>query len=102
MIRLSNIWKRLGRGLGIREAHEVLEQAQSGGLERETALRHRSAIELSLSELRSSRASLADGLPLELVAEHVRRACDALDAVSGATTAEDVLDRIFARFCLGK
>src|SRR5438105_9610800 len=31
MIRLSNIWKRLGGGLGIREAHEVLEQAQSGG-----------------------------------------------------------------------
>jgi tRNA U34 5-carboxymethylaminomethyl modifying GTPase MnmE/TrmE len=39
---------------------------------------------------------------LELVAGHLRRACDALDAVSGGTTAEDVLDRIFARFCLGK
>ncbi len=80
----------------------ILDQTGAGGLERETALRHRSAIDLSLVELRSSRASLAEGLPLELVAEHVRRACDALDAVSGATTAEDVLDRIFARFCLGK
>jgi tRNA modification GTPase len=80
----------------------ALESASSMGLERETALRHRSAIELALGELGSSRAILEDELPLELVAEHVRRACDALDAVSGATTAEDVLDRIFARFCLGK
>jgi tRNA modification GTPase len=80
----------------------LLERASAFGLERETALRHRSAIELSLRELGSSRAILEDELPLELVAEHVRRACDALDAVSGATTAEDVLDRIFARFCLGK
>src|ERR1700674_1186688 len=31
MIRLSNMGTRLGRGLGIREAQEVLEQAQSGG-----------------------------------------------------------------------
>jgi tRNA modification GTPase len=93
-----------GAGIGLLKASigTLLEQKSSGGLERETALRHRGAIELSLFELRSSRASLADGLPLELVAEHVRRACDALDDVSGATTAEDVLDRIFARFCLGK
>jgi tRNA modification GTPase len=37
-----------------------------------------------------------------LAAEHLRRASEALEELSGRTTTEDVLDRIFARFCLGK
>jgi tRNA U34 5-carboxymethylaminomethyl modifying GTPase MnmE/TrmE len=36
------------------------------------------------------------------VAEGLRAACDALDGIQGRTTPEDLLDRIFARFCLGK
>jgi tRNA modification GTPase len=80
----------------------LVAESGGGGIERETLVRHRGAIERAARELDSARASLAAGLALELVAEHLRQACDALDDVSGATTAEDVLDRIFARFCLGK
>jgi len=32
----------------------------------------------------------------------VRAATDALDDITGETTPEAVLDRLFARFCLGK
>ena len=38
----------------------------------------------------------------DLVAEALRDASRALSGIHGATTPEDVLDRIFARFCLGK
>jgi tRNA modification GTPase len=95
---------RTGAGVGSLESAigALLEKEGGGGVERETALRHRTAIEAASRELGSARESLAGGQALELVAEHLRRACDALDDVSGATTAEDVLDRIFARFCLGK
>jgi tRNA modification GTPase len=93
-------------GAGVERLKSAIGEAigadGGGGIERETALRHRTAIDGALRELDSARGSLAAGLALELVAEHLRRACDALDDVSGATTAEDVLDRIFARFCLGK
>jgi len=42
------------------------------------------------------------GAPLDQVAEELRGASDALDGIAGRTTPEDLLDRIFAQFCLGK
>jgi len=42
------------------------------------------------------------GAPLDQVAEELRGATDALDGIAGRTTPEDLLDRIFAQFCLGK
>jgi tRNA modification GTPase len=94
---------RTGAGIAVlKSTIGALLEKEGGGVERETALRHRTAIEAARRELDSARTSLSEGLALELVAEHLRRACEALDEVSGATTAEDVLDRIFARFCLGK
>jgi tRNA modification GTPase len=38
----------------------------------------------------------------ELVAAEIRIALDELGTVSGAVTTDDVLDRIFSRFCIGK
>jgi tRNA modification GTPase len=39
---------------------------------------------------------------LELVAEELRRAHDALGEITGAFTADDLLGAIFGRFCIGK
>jgi tRNA modification GTPase len=41
-------------------------------------------------------------MPLELLAEELRAATAHLDEITGRTTPEDLLDQIFARFCLGK
>ena len=51
---------------------------------------------------RAAVVELDGGAPLDLFAEGLRAATAALDRITGATTPEDVLDRIFARFCLGK
>ena len=40
--------------------------------------------------------------PIELKAEQLRRAADHLGRCAGAIDAEDVLDQIFSRFCIGK
>lgn len=48
------------------------------------------------------RAALQDGLELELVAEHLRAAANALARITGAVGVEDLLDVIFSRFCIGK
>ncbi|MCA8981909.1 MAG: hypothetical protein KDC14_17900, partial [Planctomycetes bacterium] len=42
------------------------------------------------------------GAPLELFAENLRAATAELDRISGRTTPEDLLDRIFGQFCIGK
>ena len=85
-------------GLGDREA----ARRAGRGLGRELSVRHRHALESSARELDCARDLLRTRAPLDLVAEALRFATDALDDVRGRTTSEDVLDRIFARFCLGK
>jgi tRNA modification GTPase len=75
---------------------------ESGGVGRELSVRHRHALEASLRELEQALALLRAGAPLDLVAEALRWATDALDGITGRSTPEDLLDRIFARFCLGK
>ena len=72
------------------------------GLVRELSARHRAALATAGAELARARELFAAQAPLDLAADALRAATDALDAVEGRTTPEDLLDRIFARFCLGK
>lgn len=69
---------------------------------RALGLRHRHALAIARDELVGALELLAEGAPLDLVAAGFKRSTDALDGISGRTTPEDLLDRIFARFCLGK
>ena len=63
-----------------------------------TRVRHRIALEECRSALHRA---LAAPLP-ELVAEDLRLAVRALGRITGAVDLEDILDRIFAEFCIGK
>lgn len=47
-------------------------------------------------------AALDESAPLEIVAEDIRRACFFLESLIGRVGVEDVLERIFSRFCIGK
>lgn len=76
--------------------------SEAGGISRAIALRHRRALVDAGRALDLAEAARRSGAPLEIQAEHLRVACEVLDAITGATTPEDVLDLIFARFCLGK
>ena len=61
----------------------------------------RVGMEQALGELEAARG-LAEGGGTDLAAEHLRLAGEALARMSGKVDAEDVLDDIFASFCLGK
>ena len=65
--------------------------------------RHREALASAASSLREA-AELArsEGGAPELVAVRVREALSALGAITGETATEELLDRIFATFCVGK
>ena len=65
--------------------------------------RHREALAAASSSLREA-AELArsEGGAPELVAVRVREALSALGAITGETATEELLDRIFATFCVGK
>ena len=78
------------------------DEAGAQSLVRELNARHRQALRDARRELGGAATALSNGAPLDLVAEGLRGATDALDGISGRTAPEDLLDRIFARFCLGK
>ncbi len=65
-------------------------------------LHHKTALEKAAAGLVRARDGLTGGLPAEFVALEVREALDVLGEITGRTTPEEVLDRIFANFCIGK
>jgi tRNA modification GTPase len=68
-----------------------------------TRARQRIAVERASNELAEfQHVWEADLLPASVAAVHVRAAVDALDELIGVVDTEDVLDRLFATFCIGK
>ena len=86
----------------VQAAKCILPLSSNPGIDSHLGTRHRAALERAYGELARSRVGLADRLPLDLLAQGLREGLQALDDLEGRTTAEDLLDRIFARFCLGK
>ena len=65
--------------------------------------RHREALASASLFLREAAAlARGEGGAPELVAARVREALSALGAITGETATEELLDRIFATFCVGK
>ncbi len=64
--------------------------------------RHLAALEAASLRASAALEALQGGIPLDLVAEDLKHATDCLDEIAGRTVPEDLLDRIFAQFCLGK
>ena len=68
-----------------------------------TRARHKQAMERGLAALQAALSLLPQGdVASELAAEELRTAIRALDSLVGRIDIENVLDEIFASFCLGK
>lgn len=67
-----------------------------------TRARHRVALERALAEVQAFRQARAEGVEAAATATHLRAAMGALDDLIGVVTPDDVLDRVFASFCIGK
>jgi tRNA modification GTPase len=67
-----------------------------------TAERCRDSLRLAAESLERGAEAARSGLGEELVAAELRTALDALGQVVGAVYTEDVLDRVFSQFCIGK
>jgi tRNA modification GTPase len=65
--------------------------------------RHRRAIETAYAEIKDfERAWIEERLPVTIAAVHLRTAVSALEELIGSVEIEDVLDRVFSSFCVGK
>lgn len=76
--------------------------AALSGSEFPAATRFRHAERLKEARSYLERALSDDGFEVELAAEDVRLAARALARITGRIDPEDVLDRVFSSFCIGK
>lgn len=80
----------------------ILEQ-RVAGVGVATKERHRRAITTALEHLHRARAEVDMGEDrVDIAAEELRLAVNALDSLVGRVDVESVLDEIFSRFCIGK
>ncbi len=64
--------------------------------------RHLAALSNAQESLESAVSGIYERLPLELVAEDLRRVQTFLGAITGEVSSDDLLGEIFSSFCIGK
>ncbi len=93
-------------GLGVSTLIEKIAEmlaARASGAGIATRERHRSAMKRGVTTLESARNHVRTAPESsELAAEEIRAAIRALDSLVGRVDVEDLLDEIFASFCIGK
>jgi tRNA modification GTPase len=95
-------------GQGIPELREAILEAVApkGAFEQETgfitSLRHEQFLREAVNWLEKARRAVADSIPHEMLLLDLYAALRPIDAITGATTADDILNRIFSTFCIGK
>jgi tRNA modification GTPase len=68
-----------------------------------TRARHRYAITVACSELEQFQQAWREkSLPAPVASVHLRTAVTALEELIGTVEVEDVFDRVFSSFCVGK
>jgi tRNA modification GTPase len=78
----------------------VAAQVQDSGFI--TSIRHAQLLRESIEALDQAHKAAEFGIPHEMLLLDLYAALRPLDAVTGATTADDILNRIFSTFCIGK
>jgi tRNA modification GTPase len=99
-------------GIGIEKLAERIQQAalgtpsvfiqgQDGGAI-VSRVRHRDALTKTVQNLRQASTSLKEGVPPDLVAVDLHAALDHIGEITGHVSTEDILDKVFREFCIGK
>jgi tRNA modification GTPase len=95
-----------GEGLDKLE-EEIVEmvyggQVSAGDTGLVSNIRHKNLLESAINSANITIETIKDNLPLELISVDLKDCWDLLGQVTGDTIAEDIIDQIFANFCIGK
>jgi tRNA modification GTPase len=74
----------------------------SGMEERMTEERHLNLAKRALASLRHAVESIDAGFELDLTEIDLKEALEALSEITGEDASEEVIDRVFKNFCVGK
>ena len=102
------MWVSATTGEGLETLKErILEAIGAGAAKGEeygfiTSLRHETLLSEAVEALDAARNAVDHSIPHEMVMLDLYAALRPVDAITGATTADDILNRIFSTFCIGK
>ena len=65
-------------------------------------VRHKAAIRDACNNLKKGLSAVDESLSIEFIAEDLKETVKNLEGITGQTTPDDILDRIFSKFCIGK
>ncbi len=95
-------------GAGIGElGGRIVETLSPAGAEHQesgfiTSVRHEGLLREALEAVENAARAAEVGIPHEMLLLDLYAALGPIDAITGATTADDILNRIFSTFCIGK
>jgi len=95
-------------GIGLDALYELINEIFLTGINSTaeadiiTRERHRVLLEQAIFHVKNAMQEISGGVPEDLVSVSLRAAYLALGEVLGVEVADDILDRIFAEFCVGK
>uniref|UniRef100_UPI0030B97B32 tRNA uridine-5-carboxymethylaminomethyl(34) synthesis GTPase MnmE n=1 Tax=unclassified Candidatus Frackibacter TaxID=2648818 RepID=UPI0030B97B32 len=95
-------------GIGISELEDLISEMVFAGEVKAneqtliTNLRHKEALEAAYDSILNVKETVKQGLPADFVTIDLKTTLEELGKITGDTLGEDIIDRIFADFCLGK
>lgn len=67
-----------------------------------TNIRHENLLKSSYKHLLDAKNALEHGVPLDLISIDIRSSLDDIGVITGEFVTDDIVDRIFSNFCVGK
>ena len=64
--------------------------------------RHKSLIINARKNLQKSRETIVNNMPIDIISTYLKEILEELGKITGQTVTEEVINEIFAKFCLGK
>lgn len=95
-------------GNGIEELYQEIEEMfQIKGLETGqetiiTNIRHKNQIELAIQNIEEAKRAVEQNLPIDIISISIKQTLEELGKITGENVAEDIINEIFSKFCLGK
>lgn len=79
-----------------------LDQIKLDGEATITNARHKNLIEKALKNTAEAIQSLKNDMPIDVIAFSIKEILEDLGSITGQSVSEDIINEIFAKFCLGK
>ena len=67
-----------------------------------TNIRHKNLISKAIENVKKAKETTNDKMPLDIIAIFIKNILEDLGEITGEIVTDDIIDEIFAKFCLGK